>query len=82
MKKRLISLVIILLVAVLALTSCDEIVDKVVNHVKLARAGLTAKYRPLGVFGFLGKSGTGKTEHVKERNLNIFSHYIQKTQNG
>ena len=26
--------------------------------------------------------GTGKTEHVKELNLNIFSHYIQKTQNG
>ena len=44
----------------------DEIVDKVVNHVKLARAGLTAKNRPLGVFGFLGKSGTGKTELAKQ----------------
>jgi ATP-dependent Clp protease ATP-binding subunit ClpA len=44
----------------------EEIVDKVVNHIKLARAGLTAKNRPLGVFGFLGKSGTGKTELAKQ----------------
>ena len=44
----------------------DQIVDKVVNHIKLARAGLTAKNRPLGVFGFLGKSGTGKTELAKQ----------------
>lgn len=44
----------------------DEIVDKVVRHIKLAKAGLTSKNKPLGVFGLVGSSGSGKTEFAKQ----------------
>lgn len=44
----------------------DEIVDQVVRHIKLAKAGLTNKNKPLGVFGMIGSSGSGKTEFAKQ----------------
>ena len=44
----------------------DEIVDKIVRHIKLAKAGLTNKNKPLGVFGMVGSSGSGKTEFAKQ----------------
>lgn len=43
----------------------DEAVDHVVRHIKLARSGLTAGNKPLGVFGLLGSSGSGKTEFAR-----------------
>ena len=44
----------------------DEIVDKVVNHIKLAKAGLSGKTKPLGCFGLIGNSGSGKTEFARQ----------------
>lgn len=43
----------------------DEAVEAVSNCVRLARAGLHAHNRPLGVFLFLGPTGVGKTELTK-----------------
>jgi len=42
-----------------------EAVQAVSNCVRLARAGLHAHNRPLGVFMFLGPTGVGKTELTK-----------------
>lgn len=44
----------------------DEIVEKVTRHIKTAKAGLTSKTKPLGVFALLGQTGCGKTELVKQ----------------
>lgn len=51
----------------------DDIVDKVVQHIKLAKAGLTSKNKPLGIFGAIGSTGSGKTEFAKQlaKNLGI-----------
>ncbi|DAZ93613.1 TPA: hypothetical protein N0F65_003663 [Lagenidium giganteum] len=43
----------------------QEAVEAVSNCVRLARAGLHAHNRPLGVFMFLGPTGVGKTELTK-----------------
>lgn len=43
----------------------EEAVKAVSNCVRLARAGLHAHNRPLGVFMFLGPTGVGKTELTK-----------------
>uniref|UniRef100_A0AAV1UVM5 Uncharacterized protein n=1 Tax=Peronospora matthiolae TaxID=2874970 RepID=A0AAV1UVM5_9STRA len=43
----------------------EEAVTAVSNCVRLARAGLHAHNRPLGVFMFLGPTGVGKTELTK-----------------
>uniref|UniRef100_M4BMW3 Clp R domain-containing protein n=1 Tax=Hyaloperonospora arabidopsidis (strain Emoy2) TaxID=559515 RepID=M4BMW3_HYAAE len=43
----------------------EEAVTAVSNCVRLARAGLHAHNRPLGVFLFLGPTGVGKTELTK-----------------
>jgi ATP-dependent Clp protease ATP-binding subunit ClpB len=43
----------------------DAAVSAVANCVRLARAGLHAHKRPLGVFLFLGPTGVGKTELTK-----------------
>ncbi|MCK5544856.1 MAG: ATP-dependent Clp protease ATP-binding subunit [Desulfobulbaceae bacterium] len=40
----------------------DEAVEKVIQFVKLARAGLRDSRRPMGIFLFLGPTGVGKTE--------------------
>jgi len=51
----------------------DDIVDKVVRHIKLAKVGLTNKNKPLGTFGAIGSTGSGKTEFAKQlaKNLGI-----------
>ena len=40
----------------------DEIVDKIVRQVKLAKTGLANKGKPLGIFMLAGPTGVGKTE--------------------
>jgi ATP-dependent Clp protease ATP-binding subunit ClpC len=42
-----------------------EAVDTIVERVAMAKAGLTDPTRPLGVFLFVGPTGTGKTEIAK-----------------
>jgi ATP-dependent Clp protease ATP-binding subunit ClpC len=42
-----------------------EAVDAVVERISLIKAGLTDPTRPLGVFLFVGPTGTGKTELAK-----------------
>lgn len=49
----------------------DEIIDKVIYHIKAAKAGLTPKNKPIGVFAFTGSSGVGKTELVKQISENL-----------
>ena len=43
----------------------DEAVGVVVDRIALVKAGLTDPTRPLGVFLFVGPTGTGKTELAK-----------------
>ena len=43
----------------------DEAVDCLVERVAMIKAGLTDPARPLGVFLFVGPTGTGKTEITK-----------------
>jgi len=43
----------------------DEAVEAVSNLVRQSKAGLRSRNRPLGVFLFLGPTGTGKTELCK-----------------
>jgi len=43
----------------------DEAIATVANALRAARVGLKAPNRPLGVFLFVGSSGTGKTELAK-----------------
>jgi ATP-dependent Clp protease ATP-binding subunit ClpC len=43
----------------------DEAVDCLVERIALVKAGLTDPTRPLGVFLFVGPTGTGKTELAK-----------------
>jgi ATP-dependent Clp protease ATP-binding subunit ClpC len=40
----------------------DQAVERVIRVVKIARAGLREKDRPMGVFLFVGPSGVGRTE--------------------
>jgi ATP-dependent Clp protease ATP-binding subunit ClpC len=42
-----------------------EAVDSIVDRIALIKAGLTDPTRPLGVFLFVGPTGTGKTELAK-----------------
>ncbi|MBP5459497.1 MAG: AAA family ATPase [Clostridia bacterium] len=44
----------------------DDAIDKVVRHLKIAKAGLGRKEKPLCVYGLVGNSGTGKTELAKQ----------------
>uniref|UniRef100_K3W6H8 Clp R domain-containing protein n=1 Tax=Globisporangium ultimum (strain ATCC 200006 / CBS 805.95 / DAOM BR144) TaxID=431595 RepID=K3W6H8_GLOUD len=50
----------------------SEAVQAVSNCVRLARAGLHAHNRPLGVFMFLGPTGVGKTELTKSLSEFLF----------
>lgn len=43
----------------------DEAVKKVAKAIRRSRAGLKAKYRPIGSFLFVGPTGVGKTELTK-----------------
>lgn len=43
----------------------DDAVDKVLEKVYVAKAGLKSINKPMGVFLFLGPTGTGKTELAK-----------------
>ena len=44
----------------------DDVVDRVCRRLKTARAGLTSREKPLGVFALTGPTGVGKTELVKQ----------------
>jgi len=44
----------------------DNVVDKVMEKVYVSKAGLTVSDKPIGVFLFLGPTGTGKTELAKQ----------------
>ncbi len=50
----------------------DEAINKVSKCIKRNRAGLKDPKKPLGVFLFLGKTGTGKTQLVKSLAKNLF----------
>ena len=50
----------------------EEAAKAVSNCVHLARAGLHAHHRPLGVFMFLGPTGVGKTEPTKSLSEFLF----------
>lgn len=43
----------------------EEAVDKIAKAIRRSRAGLKAKYRPIGSFLFVGPTGVGKTEITK-----------------
>lgn len=52
--------------------SQDEAIEAVSNAIRVARAGLSSKNRPLATFLFLGPTGVGKTELVKALAWTIF----------
>lgn len=52
--------------------SQDEAIEAVSNAIRVARAGLSTKNKPLATFLFLGPTGVGKTELVKALAWTIF----------
>lgn len=55
----------------------DETVEKIVKKVKMAKAGLSNKGKPLVVSLLLGKTGTGKTEFVKQLAKNLEMNFVK-----
>jgi ATP-dependent Clp protease ATP-binding subunit ClpA/CHAT domain-containing protein len=50
----------------------DEAVSRVTQAIQVARAGLKARNRPMGVFLFLGPTGVGKTELARALAAEVF----------
>jgi ATP-dependent Clp protease ATP-binding subunit ClpA len=44
----------------------DEAIERIVNKIIVAQAGLKPENKPIGSFVFMGPSGTGKTETAKQ----------------
>ena len=44
----------------------DEAIEKLVDKILVAQAGLKSENRPIGSFVFMGPTGTGKTETAKQ----------------
>ena len=44
----------------------DEAIEKLVDKILVAQAGLKAENKPIGSFVFMGPTGTGKTETAKQ----------------
>ena len=55
----------------------EETVDKIVRKVKMAKAGLANKGKPLVVSLLLGKTGTGKTEFAKQLAKNLDMNFVK-----
>ena len=49
----------------------DEVIEKVMERVYVSKAGLSMPNKPIGVFLFLGPTGTGKTEVAKQLSDNL-----------
>ena len=55
----------------------DEAVDKILENVFIAKAGLKPADKPVGVFLLLGPTGTGKTELAKQLSSNLDMNMIR-----
>lgn len=44
----------------------DSAIDAIARHLRVAKAGLLAPNRPLGVWGLVGPTGSGKTELARQ----------------
>jgi ATP-dependent Clp protease ATP-binding subunit ClpA len=60
-----------------ALFGQEDAIDKVVDQVELAKAGLRDEGQPIGSFLLLGPTGTGKTELAKQIAAQTDSHFFQ-----
>jgi len=55
----------------------DEAVDRIVESILVAKAGLREKNKPIGTFLFVGPTGTGKTETARALASNMESKLIK-----
>ncbi|NQY22594.1 MAG: ATP-dependent Clp protease ATP-binding subunit ClpA [Campylobacteraceae bacterium] len=53
----------------------DESISKIVEAIKVNRAGLSGENHPVGSFLFTGPTGVGKTEVAKELSLQLGVHF-------
>jgi len=55
----------------------DEAVDRIVESILVAKAGLREKNKPIGTFLFVGPTGTGKTETARALASNMESKLVK-----
>ncbi len=55
----------------------DEVIESVVDHIKMSKAGLRNKDKPLGCYLFNGVTGVGKTELALKLAENLSMHLVR-----